>query len=194
MKEVAIHEAGHVVLASAFGYSCSQMKIDSATGDAITKLDWGQDEITINAFLHPDTFGNAFNSQPQNKRAETPKIGGRYIMILCAGSCVEAYFKNKVDIDNGTIKHLPIEMGAGDPLLRTDIDKIERTEKFLKIIGSEIPLQNRQNQLLTIYTIIKQDEFYSAIDALAELLINSDSLNITKNEIEECLDKFNYSI
>ena len=31
MKEVAIHEAGHVVLASAFGYSCSQMKIDSAT-------------------------------------------------------------------------------------------------------------------------------------------------------------------
>lgn len=101
---------------------------------------------------------------------------------------------NKVDTDNGTIKHLPIEIGAGDPLLRTDIDKIERTEKFLKIIGSEIPLQNRQNQLLTVYTIIKQDEFYSAIDALAELLINSDSLNITKNEIEECLDIFNYSI
>lgn len=194
MKEIAIHEAGHVVIASVFNYTCTEMKIDETTGEAMTKLEWGEDEITINTFLHPETFGNAFNHLPRNKRAETPQIAGRYIMILCAGSCVEAYYKNKEDIDNGRIKHLPIEMGAGDPLLRTDIDKIEKTEAFLNTIGAPIPLDDRQNQLVTVFTIIKQDDFFNAIEALAELLISSGDMRINQSEIEECLAKFDYSI
>ena len=194
MKSIAIHEAGHVVIAKSFGYSCTLMKIDKLTGDAFTKFNWRDDELIINTFLHPNQFGSIYNGLSNNKRAETPLIAGRYIMILCAGSCAEAYFNNKDDVDNKRITALPIEMGAGDPLLRTDIDKIERTESSLKALGSDIPIGDRQEQLITMFYMVQKKEIFEAIDALSETLVGSKALEINEKDIDECLNNFDLSI
>jgi len=194
MKQIAVHEAGHVTVAKAFGYSTEYMRIVRDTRDAVSKILWDEDEIFINTFLIPEQYGLIFNRLPLERRAQTFQMAGRYIMILCSGSAAEAYYNNKEDVDNGIIQYIPIEMGAGDLLLRHDLDKIEKTEAFVRPLGHGTPLGSRENQLRTMFKIIKGEEFFNAIDSLSDLLINSESLSINQAEIEDCLNDFNLVI
>ena len=176
LKQTAVHEIGHVIMAYHFNYSVNFTSIDKAIpGEGKTEISWKPDNIVINLLTNP-LFSKERESLKNADEDDLFSLTKKFIMVMSAGTAAEVIYEKK---ETGATAIGNIN-GADNDFIADFLDNLTSIG-----FGSDPMLVNQCFQ--TPLSLFGKDEYWKALDELADLLLSKDDHRLGKQEIEEYL-------
>ena len=175
----AYHEAGHVVVAYLSGYSCRNLKITEKNPlENRESFDFGKDtELIFSMYQYKNDPENYDNLSPIVKDS-CRKVALKTIIVLLGGAAAEIVYKN-----NGKAVENPLVKFAGD-----DLEAADKIDYFLTVIKHG---QHATNYLKVVFRQVMEllviKEVWSAVSAVANAVMNSESNTLERKKIEKIL-------
>ena len=176
LKQTAIHEIGHVVMAYYFDYSVNYTSFDKALpGEGKTEISWKPDNQIINMLINPILASERVSLMSADADALF-NLTKKFIMIMTAGTAAEVIYEKK-NLGSTSITNIN---GADNDFISIFIDS-------LKSIGFEVE-DSLVNQCFQVpLSLFTKDSFWNALDYLSDLLLSNQAHRLDKSEIKNYL-------
>jgi hypothetical protein len=180
ITRTAYHEAGHIVFAYYYGYTCDGVVV-SFTGDGVSKLNYGDDLHSIRGVTNFVKHNNYFSDLSIEKRQRCALVAVPITSILVAGSIAEYYYANSLD----HLGNLTLEISG------PDLERVDQVDNFLSTFYREKHPKSFIQDVMTHTSVMttKTKEVWDTIDGLAKLILSTDSKSLDKPAIEASLQQ-----
>ena len=179
LKIRAYHEAGHVVVAYLSGYSCRNLKITEKNPlENRESFDFGKDTDLIFSMYQYKNNPESYDKLPPVVKNFCRKVALKTIIVLLGGPASEMIYKN-----GGKVVENPFVRFTGN-----DLEAADNIDYFLTVIKQG---QHATNYLKVVFRQVLEllviKEVWNAVTGLATSIINSDSKELEKKDIEKIL-------
>jgi hypothetical protein len=184
-EQTAYHESGHIIMAHLSGYKSDMVTlIQSDPGTGKTKFNYGSFDITllIAAMQKYDEDPSIFHDLNNTLKNVAPQVAIKIVGTILGGPVSEAYYKTGIDF----VGELPIEMSGPDLLSVQSIHNC-MIDNFPNHDANFI-----NSQFKNVTAILREQQFWNAIEHLSVTLLNSPEKQLNKQQIEQSLSESGY--
>ncbi|KAB2915992.1 MAG: hypothetical protein F9K23_09680 [Bacteroidetes bacterium] len=179
-EQGAYHESGHIIMAYLARFKSDQVTLlQNEPGSGFTRFDYSDPRITLiiaalKSYVDDPTIYNALDNSLKNS---TPQIAFKILGTLLGGPVSEALYKTGVTFEG----ELPIEVSG------PDLRSIESIHLYLSNNIANHPPNYIDGAMEQVITLLKQPNFWTAIEHLASTLLNSPNKTLNRQQIENSL-------
>lgn len=173
LKQTAIHETGHVIMAYYFGYAVNYISVDKAVPEeGRTEVLWTPDNQIVKTLLHP-YLASERPTLLRHGQEYLINFAKRFIMTMVAGTAAEAVYQQKAE-------------GAStiDSINGVDNDTIFDFIASLNSIGVACNHDLVGELFSVVMGLLRSEEKWLTLDGLSDLLLSKSNHTLQRREIE----------